>query len=75
VRARLAADVGLATTGVAGPGAQDGHPPGEVHLAVCTPAGTRVRSLRLDGDRAAIRRAARDTVLACAVDAVRGPSG
>ena len=34
VRSRLGADLGLATTGVAGPDPQDGHPPGEVHVAV-----------------------------------------
>jgi nicotinamide-nucleotide amidase len=37
VRERLGADYGLATTGVAGPDPQDGHPPGTVHLAVCGP--------------------------------------
>ena len=47
VRARLGADVGLATTGVAGPDPQDGHPAGTVHVAVSTPDGTQVRSLRL----------------------------
>jgi nicotinamide-nucleotide amidase len=72
VRDRLGADVGLATTGVAGPGPQDGHPPGEVHVAVAWPGGTRVRSLRLAGDRAAIRAAACRAVLACAVSAVAG---
>ena len=39
VRARLGADVGLATTGVAGPDPQDGQPPGTVHVAVRTPDG------------------------------------
>ena len=39
IRARLGADVGLATTGVAGPDPQDGQPPGTVHVAVCTPHG------------------------------------
>ena len=41
VRARLGATYGLATTGVAGPDPQDGHPPGEVHVAVAGPEGVR----------------------------------
>ncbi|SFR97507.1 nicotinamide-nucleotide amidase [Agrococcus baldri] len=31
---RSACTIGVATTGVAGPGAQDGHPPGEFHVGV-----------------------------------------
>ena len=34
VAVRLGADYGVATTGVAGPDPQDGHPVGEVHVAV-----------------------------------------
>jgi nicotinamide-nucleotide amidase len=69
-RQRLGADVGLATTGVAGPAEQDGHPPGEVHVAVATAAGARVESLRLAGDRAAVRAGACRAVLTCAVNLV-----
>lgn len=72
VRARLGADVGLATTGVAGPDPQDGHPPGTVHVAVSTPAGTHVRSLRLAGDRGAVRAQSVDAVLALGVEIVAG---
>jgi nicotinamide-nucleotide amidase len=75
VRQRLGADVGLATTGVAGPEGQDGHPPGEVHVAVATPDAVQVRSLRLDGDRSAVRDAACAAVLRCAADTVGGPTG
>jgi nicotinamide-nucleotide amidase len=71
VRARLGADVGLATTGVAGPDPQDGHPPGTVHVAVSTPDGTHVRSLRLAGDRAAVRAQSVDAVLALGVEILR----
>ena len=70
VRERLGADVGLATTGVAGPGPQDVHPAGEVHVAVVTPTGVRVESLMLAGDRSQIRAAACRGVLACALTAV-----
>lgn len=52
---RLGADVGLATTGVAGPDPQDGHAPGAVHVAVATPDGVHVASLALPGDRAEVR--------------------
>ena len=54
----VAADVGIATTGIAGPLSPDGQPVGTVHVAVATPLGSRVESVRLDGDRAAIRTAA-----------------
>ena len=42
VRERWSADLGLATTGVAGPGPQDGHPAGEFYVAVSSPTGERV---------------------------------
>jgi nicotinamide-nucleotide amidase len=49
------ADVGLSTTGVAGPQPQDGHSPGTVFLGLAL--GDDVSSLRLDlaGDRQTIR--------------------
>lgn len=49
------ADVGIATTGVAGPGAQDGHAPGEVFVAVATAELTRVEHFTFSGSRAQIR--------------------
>jgi len=49
------ADVGIATTGIAGPDSPDGQPVGTVHVAVSTPLGTRVDTLALTGDREAIR--------------------
>lgn len=63
VRDRLAvggrpAAVGLATTGVAGPGPQDGHPAGTVFIAVAALGADVVRRLDLGGDRGAIRTAA-----------------
>lgn len=66
VRIRLGADVGIATTGVAGPDPQDGHGPGTVHVAVATPSGAHVLSLDLTGDRAAVRTGAVDAALALA---------
>lgn len=64
VRRVVGADVGLATTGVAGPDPQDGHPPGEVYVAVSSPAGDAVRRLDLPGDRGQVRAAAVSAVLA-----------
>ncbi|MEO7147005.1 MAG: nicotinamide-nucleotide amidohydrolase family protein [Terrimesophilobacter sp.] len=61
VRRRLAvdghdADLGVATTGVAGPDSQDGHPVGTVFLGLSMGSRTAVRSLKLRGDRETIRR-------------------
>lgn len=50
-----AAEVGIATTGIAGPDSPDGQPVGTVHIAVSTPLGTRVDSLVLSGDRDTVR--------------------
>jgi nicotinamide-nucleotide amidase len=55
VRERLGADWGIATTGVAGPDPQDGHPVGEVWIAVAAAHSTVVRQLSLSGGRAEIR--------------------
>lgn len=58
------ADVGIATTGVAGPASQDGHPVGEVYVSVSVPgAQPRVRLLRLAGTRDEIRLQTVDAVL------------
>lgn len=65
-RSRLGADVGLATTGVAGPDPQDGHPPGTVHVAVVTATGSRVASPVVAGTRADVREHAVREVLALA---------
>jgi len=67
----VAADIGIATTGVAGPASQDGRPVGTVFIAVATPGGTRVEALSLTGTRAQIRAEATRTALEIAVDAVR----
>jgi nicotinamide-nucleotide amidase len=52
------ADVGLATTGVAGPDEQDGHPVGEVWIGVAIGDTVTAHGLNMRGDRAAIRLAA-----------------
>jgi len=53
---RLAAAIGVATTGVAGPDPQDGKPPGIVHIAVSAGGGPVVQTLALSGSRDEIRR-------------------
>jgi nicotinamide-nucleotide amidase len=56
VRRLFAAEVGLATTGVAGPAGQDGKPVGLVYVACSFGDSAPVAvELRLDGDREAIR--------------------
>ncbi|WP_438353299.1 CinA family protein [Microbacterium sp. CJ88] len=64
VRRLLGADVGVATTGVAGPEPQDGHAVGTVCIAVDTPADASSITVLLPGGRAEIRRAAVDRALA-----------
>ncbi|MFF2524897.1 CinA family protein [Streptomyces liangshanensis] len=57
VRDALGADWGAATTGVAGPDPQDGQPVGTVYVAAVGPVGPgKVVALRLNGDRADIRK-------------------
>ncbi|MEU4872372.1 CinA family protein [Streptomyces sp. NPDC021608] len=71
-RRALGADWGVATTGVAGPDPQDGQPVGTVFVAVDGPSapdpgsagGGKVEALRLNGDRAEIRRESVRSVLA-----------
>lgn len=72
VRERLTATYGLATTGVAGPDPQDGHPAGEVYVAAAGPDDVRVRPLRLTGDRAAIRASTVAAVLELTLELVTG---
>ena len=65
------ADIGIATTGVAGPDPQDGRTPGTVYLGLSMSGGTRSIGLTLTGDRDQIRR---DTVFA-AIDFLTGITG
>ncbi|PXY33095.1 damage-inducible protein [Prauserella sp. PE36] len=56
-RERCGADWGVGLTGVAGPDPQDGVAPGTVHLAVAGEGVLDARTLRMSGDRDAVRRA------------------
>lgn len=63
-------DLGIATTGIAGPDSPDGQPVGTVHVAVATALGTRVETLGLAGPREAIRAAAARAAIRLALDAL-----
>jgi nicotinamide-nucleotide amidase len=67
VRARLGADVGVATTGVAGPDPQGGREVGTMVWAVATGAGVRSWERRLTGDRATVQ----ERLTTAALEAVR----
>lgn len=68
VRRLLGTDLGLATTGVAGPGPADAHPAGTVHVAVVAPWGEAHRELHLGGGRSHVRYDAVLSVLGLAVE-------
>ncbi|MBW4040500.1 MAG: CinA family protein [Acidobacteria bacterium] len=57
------ADVGVATTGVAGPEGQGGRPPGAVWVAVAVGDVLVARGASFPGDRSAVREAAVDLAL------------
>ena len=69
---RLGADVGVATTGVAGPGSQGDVPSGTVFVAATDRRSgvSLVRGLTLPGDRDEVRSAATEAALAIARDVV-----
>ncbi len=70
VRAALGADVGLATTGVAGPDPADGREVGTVYIAVAGPRHAEVGTLALTGSRETIRAASVTQVLGLALELV-----
>jgi nicotinamide-nucleotide amidase len=63
VRQLLGADVGLATTGVAGPDEQDGQPVGTVFLGLALGEHVEAREVRLPGDPDRVRQYAVISVL------------
>ncbi|MBB0228422.1 nicotinamide-nucleotide amidohydrolase family protein [Streptomyces calidiresistens] len=75
VRDLMGADWGVATTGVAGPDPQDGHPPGTVFIAVAGPGATRPVARRLppglgERSRGEIREATTRAVLVALSEAL-----
>jgi nicotinamide-nucleotide amidase len=69
-RRTLGADVGIATTGVAGPEAHDGKGVGTVFIGVANAAGSRAAEYHFDGGRAGIRFRACTTALELLLRAV-----
>jgi nicotinamide-nucleotide amidase len=68
-RRLLRTDWAVATTGVAGPDPDEGHPAGEAFVAVADPDGrVSSRALRLSGDRQAIRTGTTQHTLALLLD-------
>ncbi|WP_420064025.1 CinA family protein [Microbacterium bandirmense] len=65
------ADVGIGTTGIAGPDSPDGQPVGTVHIGVVTPTAHAVRSFVFPGSRGEIREQARDAAILAVLEAVR----
>ncbi len=62
-RTAFGADVGVATTGVAGPEPLEGHPPGEVWVAVSRDHREEARRFVAPGDRDQVRRWAEQSAL------------
>lgn len=73
VRVRAGADIGIATTGVAGPAAQDGHPAGTVHLGWADAGSASSVELALTGGRAEIRAATVAAALTLVRDRLPAP--
>lgn len=64
------ADVGVATTGIAGPDSPDGQPVGTVHIGVVTPERSATFTFEFSGDREAVRRQSVDAALAAVLQVV-----
>ena len=71
-RTVLGADVGLSTTGVAGPEAHDGKPVGRVYIGIATAAGTAGFEYTFAGSRPDIRAAACGAALERLLEALSG---
>lgn len=66
-----AADVGISTTGIAGPDSPDGQPVGRVHIGISTPHVSRVLTFQFSGDRADIRAKTVDAAISAALERMR----
>ena len=75
VRALLGADVGVSTTGVAGPDPQEGQPVGLVYVGCADARGVVAVEHHLTGDRTEVRTAAVDVALALVRDRVAEAGG
>ena len=75
VRGLLGADVGVSTTGVAGPDPQEGKPVGLVYVGCADPRGVVAVEHQLAGDREAVRAAAVGAALGLVRDRLSGRPG
>ena len=71
-RTVLSADIGISTTGVAGPEAHDGKPVGTVYVGVATADGTAAFEYAFSGSRAEIRGQACGAALERLLEALSG---
>ena len=71
----LGSDWAVSTTGVAGPGLQEGKPAGTAYVGVCGPHGTTTRALALGGDREAVRSGVVAGALALVLDTIAQDTG
>ena len=75
VRKAFDAQLGISSTGIAGPGGATARKPvGLIYIAVATPERSEVRELRLDGDRLQNIHASAVAALELALDLARSPS-
>lgn len=73
VRRLLGTTYALATTGVAGPDAQEGKPVGTVYVAVAGPDGVATNALSLAGDRSEIQAASVEAAVSALADIMGVP--
>jgi len=73
VRSAAGVDIGLAITGIAGPGGgTDEKPVGTVYIALAVPGGTFVRKFSFQGDREEIKLQTSDEALLLILDHLEG---
>jgi PncC family amidohydrolase len=69
----LGADIGVAISGIAGPGGGSPEKPvGTVWFGVAGPQGTRTRKFQFSGDRIAVKEQAAETALQLGIDYLNG---
>ncbi len=73
-RHRFGADIGVATTGVAGPDQVEGKPVGLAFVALAGHDGSQLRRLQLEGDREAVRLGAVNGALTLLLEALASPA-
>lgn len=73
VRRLIGTTYALATTGVAGPGEQEGKPVGTVYVAVAGPDGVATNALSLAGDRSEIQAASVEAAVSALADIMGVP--